>query len=250
MKSTLMMVFVLLTGIVCAQDAVDYAKINASYYNAKDYEFKGFTADVDASTLRELKDSTQNKEAQTIIDNLSVKLEFDADDPDNAEVNIDNVEKADDENFYEDLKLTTTEIDNNIKGFFSVWSKFTCVPMLRPDEIDYQVSQDGAYTICSFNDSGMEVAYYIKNSTEVDSLILNLPTSVIKVHPEFEVTSLGKKLAKSITYSVHNKVFITLDVEYKDFGNIKVPCSVNIQTKDGDDTMQMKMQFKNIVVKD
>lgn len=250
MKYAMLMVVILFTGILNAQNPVDYEKINASYYNAKEYEFKGFTADVDASTLHELKDSTKSKEAKAIIDNLSIKLEFDADDPDNADVNIENLEKTDDDYFNQDITLATTEIDNDIKGVFSVWSKFTCIPMLRPDDFDYQISQDSEYTKCSYDNSGMEVEYYIKNSTEVDSLILHLPTSIIRIHPVFEVLATGKKLAKSITYSVHDKVFITINLEYKDFGNIMVPCTANILTKDGEDESGIKIYFNNIKLAD
>lgn len=225
---------------IFAQD-IDFEKLNESYYNLNDYDFNGFSADVQFDLLDQLKKSIKDEKYLSILENISIELKFYS--KDSLKILMPTIEQTENQQFNQGLAQTLNGIENTVKGFMQTWSELTLVPTFEPEKHQYNINKVSDKIEIQYEQEGSEVTTFLNDLSTIDSVYILNPSANIKIYPVYEETNLGKKIIKTIVTSINDFIEVEMDITYKDFKNIKIPFEINVLQ-----TMQGNIQKSNFIL--
>ena len=223
---------------------INFEKLNELYYNLNEYDFNGFSADVEFDLLDQLKNSLKDEKYISILNNISMKLNFYS--KDSVEFITLNVDETDNQQFNQGLAQTIKGAEESVKGFLQSWAEISLTPAFEPNKFDYNIHTESNATKIQYTQEGSEVSIYLNNSTTIDSMSLINASSEIKMYPTFETTNFDKRMIKTMVTSINNLLELKMDISYQDFGYIKIPHLITVSQSMQGMSQELKFTLKNI----
>lgn len=239
---TILLSFIALSNIYAQE--INFKKINESYYNLNEYDFNGFSADVQFDILDQLKKSIKDQKYISILDDISIELMFYS--KDSLVVSKSPIAQTENQQFNLGLAQTLNGVEQTVKGFMLTWSEITLAPAFEPEKYKYNIKNIAKHIEIQHEQEGSEVTTFMNSLSTVDSVSIVNSSASIKIYPTYEGTNLGKKIIKSIRTSINNMMEVKMDITYKDFGDIKIPYRINVLQKMQGNIQEFNFTFNNI----
>lgn len=245
MKTIITLLALILSSNLFAQD-INFDKINELYYNLNEYNFNGFSAEVEFDILEQFKKSIKGEKYISVVDNITLKIDFYS--KDSIRFIASKVEETNNLQFDQGLAQAINGAEETIEGFLQSWSEITLVPAFEPEKHNYNIHTESGLTKINYEQEEADVVIYLDNMTNIDSMHFASPSAEIKIYHAYETTSFNKKIIKSIAMSINNFLYLKMDITYKDFDKIKIPQNVAVTQKMQGMSQELKFTFKNIVL--
>jgi hypothetical protein len=222
---------------------INFEKLNELYYNLNEYDFNGFSADVEFNILDQLKNSLKDEKYISILNKISMKLNFYS--KDSVEFITLNVEETDNQQFNQGLAQTINGAEETVKGFLQSWAEISLTPAFEPNKFDYNIHTVSNNSKIQYTQEGSEVSIYL-NNTNIDSISFINASSEIKMYPTYETTTFDKRIIKTMVTSINNYIELKMDIIYQDFDYIKIPHLITVTQSMQGMSQELKFTLKNI----
>jgi len=223
---------------------INFEKLNELYYNLNEYDFNGFSADVEFDILDQLKNSLKDEKYISILNNISLKLNFYS--KDSIEFITLNVEETDNQQFNQGLAQTIKGAEETVKGFLQSWAEISLTPAFEPKKFDYTIHTESNDTKIQYTQEGSEVSIYLNSTTNIDSISFINASSEIKMYPTYETTTFDKRIIKTMVTSINKYLEVKMDINYQDFDKIMIPHLITVIQRMQGMSQELKFTLKNI----
>jgi len=247
LKKLILLFSLLLITKLNGQCNINFPELNDLYYNIYDYNFNGFSAEVDFELIAKIKESLKDEIKIDALNKLTFSVVLYS--KDSIVFNSSGIDTTGDEDFDRGLSQIIYGAEKTVKGVLLSWATSCFTPAFEPEKFVYNCSDDSSLTIVNYEREGSKVIIFLNNITNIDSIYISNKIEDIKVHPFYEKTDYNKMIIKSLVTSVNNLLEVYMEIDYRDFDKIKIPERIKVSSKTQNNFKELSFKLNNIVLK-